>query len=143
MIKISYKTLASHDFQMAWQKLMNAPTDGKSGYAIKKIHQGCKAGREISAEAYKKEIMETFAKRDEAGKFDPETFEIQEEKKDEYEKAHTEFGERTHEIDRPKLTMRDIKDVKLTPADQLALEAVLDDSDAENPAVPMVPRKTG
>lgn len=141
MIEIKYSEISGHAFSMALQKLMGTTTDGKSAYRIKKIFAEIRKGRDQIAKEYKAEIQPEFAKKDAEGKYDPENFECAEGKEKELDAAQDKFGERTFKVDRPKLTMSDIRDAKLTPADQLALEPILDDSQAE--AEPKVPNVGG
>ena len=70
--------------------------------------------------------MEVYAKRDEAGKFDEKTWTVDEAKRDEYTKAEEAFGDRIAEIDRPKLTAHDIRDIKPTADELGALEPIFD-----------------
>jgi hypothetical protein len=111
--------------------------DGHSAYKVKKIYSAVKKAREDIAEKYKAEIMPKYAKLDEKGEFKIEEFECDPAKEAEFTKAQDEFGLLVVEIDRPKLTLSDIRNVQLSPIEQLALECVLDDSQGEQPAQPM------
>lgn len=136
MIKITYETLAGPDFQAAFQKIMNAPMDGKSAYMVKKIYKEVKAGRDQISEEFKKEIQEAFGQKDSEGKIDHTKFVVAEGKQDEYKKAVDDFEKRVIEVKRPKLTMKDISAVQLSPFEQLAIEDILDDSAAEKSITP-------
>jgi hypothetical protein len=136
MIKMNYKDSSAFDFQSAIQKLATATTDGVSAYRIKKVYAAVKAHRLAVAEEYKKDVMGKFAKKDEKGEWAPETFCCIEGQEEAYAKAQDEFGERTWTLPRPKLTLHDIRDAKLTAMEQLALDPVLDDSEGEAPAKP-------
>lgn len=140
MILIPYKDVSAFNFQTALQKLAGTSMDGHSAYKVKKIFAGVKKGQELVSEKYKAEIMPKFAKLDAEGKFDIEKFEVDPAKEAEFVKAQDEFGLQNIEIDRPKLTLQDIRNVQLSPIEQLALEPVLDDSQGDAPAQPMMPQ---
>lgn len=135
MIKIPYKDVSDFNFQTALQKLAGATTDGHSAYKIKKVWVGVKKAREAIAEEYKKDIMPKYVKLDEKGEWTPETFQVDPAKEAEFIKAQDEFGAKVIEIDRPQLTMSDIRSVQLSALEQLALEPVLDDTQAEQGAM--------
>jgi hypothetical protein len=130
-LTITYEQCTNYELQVAMEKLTNMPTDGKTAYRIKTINAELKKARVKISDEYEKEICEKYAERDAEGKYDRQTFKPKKEMIADFKKDQDEFGKRTVEIERPKLTMADIKDTKLTANDLEALEPILDDSDAE------------
>lgn len=142
MLKMKYSELTAFPFQMVMQKLNAAPTDGRTAYVIRRMAAAIKEIREKISAEYKKELMEVFAKRDAEGKIEggEDGWEVPEEKREEFKKVQEAFTERVAEIDRPKFTTHDIRDIKLTADELGALEPILDMSGFDAPtATPGVP----
>lgn len=134
--KITYNQASNPNFQMALGKLSQTPADPKTSYILSKITREFKKLRETISDAYKKELMEPFAERNDKGEFDPENWVVPEDKREEFEKKQEEFGKRDATILRPLLTLGDIKNAKLSPLEMEALEPILDERSFEKPEPP-------
>jgi hypothetical protein len=131
MIKTTYQSISNHHFQIAVQKICSAPTDAVTAYKINKISGELKKLKlQIQAE-YHTEVMDPHAKRDEKGEYDKQNFMPDESKIGEFQKANEAFGLKEASMPRHKLTLREIKDVKLSADELGALEPILDDSEGE------------
>lgn len=129
--KLIYSDLSNFNFQKAMQKIENAPTDGFTAYRIKKILKELKKGRDRISAEYVTEIMEVFAKRDENGKYDPDSFQPMEDKIEEFKTAQEDFGKRELHIEQNSLSIADIKDIKISAAEMDALKGAFDDTDMD------------
>lgn len=109
---------------------MQANTDGQSAYTIKKMYQAVKETLADTRELYKKEIADVFAKRDEKGEYTMESFEVEETKKEEFKKAEEDFSEVLVKLERPFLTLHNIRDAKLSGSDIESLSIVLQEDQA-------------
>lgn len=129
--KLTYADLSNFNFQKAMQKIENAPTDGFTAYRINKIVRDLKKGRDQISAEYRKDIMEVFAKKDENGKYDENTFQPMEDKIEEFKIAQEAFGKRELHIEQNSLSIADIKDIKISAAEMDALKGAFDDTDME------------
>lgn len=120
-------------------KLSSAPTDGHTAYFIKQMNAAIKPLREKIVKEYEADVMEKFAKRDEHGKFDKQTFQPMDDKEEEFKKAQDEFEARTLEIDRPKFTAKFLKDVRLSALELEALDPILDGASFEEDSAKVGP----
>ncbi len=136
MLKITYAQASGFLFQQAIQKMGAAPTNGQAAYRINKILAPIKAARERIAVEYKKDIVAEYAKKDADGKFDEANFQPDESKLEEFQKAQDAFGLREIDVPRPKLSLSDVKDVKLSADELAALEPILDDAEGDLPQMP-------
>lgn len=129
--KLTYADLSNFNFQKAMQKIENAPTDGFTAYRINKIVRDLKKGRDQISAEYRKDIMEVFAKKDENGKYDENTFQPMEDKIEEFKIAQEAFGKKELHIEQNSLSIADIKDIKISAAEMDALKGAFDDTDME------------
>ena len=121
-LKISYKDLSSFEFAQTMQKIGSTPTHGQLASRIHKVVKALDRARKAVRDEYRKEIIETFGKRDDKGALvrpqdNPEGFEPIEEKKDEFLKAHDAFGDRQADLDVKPFTVDMFGDMKISASD--------------------------
>jgi hypothetical protein len=125
------------EFQQACQKLMNTPTSGENRYTLRKMLKPIKDAQKKIRKEYAEDIMNKFGKKGEDGKVDPETFQPEESKVEEFKAAQEEFGKRIIEIKRKKLTYKELADASLTANEEEALLPVFDDTGGVKPPMPL------
>jgi rubrerythrin len=129
MIKLSYEQLHNFEFIRAIQKLSQTPMNVKVAYNIKKLTDRLQSALNQAKKEYK-DMLETHAQKDEKGEFlrpenDPTGFvPILPE---EFAKAQREFSAKEAVIDRPKLMVHDLVDVKLSASELSTLDPLLTD----------------
>lgn len=80
------------------------------------------------------DMLREYAKLDEKGQFiphgdQPDSYEIQDDKKEDWQKAIREFEEQSFKIERHKLKLSDISGVGLSPKEINALAPMLEDEE--------------
>lgn len=131
--KLKYSDVSHFEFQKAFQKLMNSPTDGKTSYTISKIASEIDKCRAQIRDEFTKEIVEKFAKREEDGTYNKDTWVPEESKLEEFQTAQEEFGKREFTVLRKPLTAYDVRDTKLTPTELISLKEAMDSASFEEP----------
>lgn len=138
---LNYATISGQKFQMTLQKLYNTPTNNKSagkiGHIVKLVQDALNKMRQD----FQSEIVEKFAKRDAEGKIvrpdgEPLGFDLDETKKDEFNKAQENFGKTEVTIDWNPLNPEDMVDMKLSASELTSLESLYSDT-AVNEAAPL------
>lgn len=138
MIKMSYHEISNFGFTQAVQKLAGTPMNTRLAYAIKKIVDELNRGRKKVSTEYQAEIVAKYAKKDAEGKIihpegHPEAFDIDETHKEAFTKDQEAFGIREYEINRAKLTLADLDNVKLSAQDLSMLEPLYEGEPDEVP----------
>lgn len=149
MVTITYKEMYNHGFVQAWQKLKSTPTYGPSARQVHLVAREIKyANAQISKE-FQRDIAEIYGKRDDKGTLirndGPESYELDETKKDMHEKAHETFGAKTLTLKCPPFTAQFIDNFKkaefLSATDLEALGPFyvgnLDEEAFEKPPIPL------
>lgn len=132
MIQLTYKQLSDTAMLNALRSLMNARTDVKSAYNLKRMADAIMKARAEVTEAYMTDIVQKLGKKDESGKVatnqeSEHGFDLAEGITDaDFEKAHAEFGTRTKVIDRHFLNVAVLNSSGVSPAELNALEPLLD-----------------
>lgn len=143
-IKVKYNSFSNFEFLQAIQKIASTPTTAAKANTIRKITNALQEGRvKTVVEDYKKEIMEVFAKRNEAGEIvrpdgEPDGFEPIEGKEEECKAATEAFGEKFLEISAEKLTPATLSEVKLSARELELLGDIFTDVENAGPGVPNI-----
>ena len=138
MIELKYYEINHPHVDAAFGRLQNTPMDSKLAYNFHKIFTDWNALRKTVSNDYHKEIVEKFAElKDGAVQPDPENPQnfLKKEgvSEEDMKAAHEEFSERTAVIERAKIDIICIKDMKLSPKDFSVLEPILFESPIEDP----------
>lgn len=136
MIELKYSHVRNPEFQGAFSKLVNVqqlPT--KVTCLIAQIKKAFDKEVETAQECFIK-LLKNHANLDEKGNFvelvvggakQPGTYSIPEEKQAQWMEALKEFGETTFNVERRKILMQEISEVKFSAAELIALEPLLSD----------------
>ncbi len=136
MIKMKYSEFMRFDFAQSFQKLVTFPVSGETAYLIKKIGDECNKAR-IQIQAEYKDLMLQYCKLDDKGEIfrpdekDPNSFDIPEDKIEEFKKKEAEFGDNIVTINRNVLDPKRLEGLKLTAGEAAALYAIIDFKDPE------------
>ena len=138
-IQLKYREMSGFEFTQIITKIAETPTTTQKAAHIRRVMKELERNRKSIAEEFKSTIMETFAKKDEDGKFiEPEgapgeyiTMDGKEAERDEAVKA---FGEKLATINWRPLTPDTLDAVKLS-AKELDLLGLLF-SEENGPGVP-------
>ena len=130
--KMTYAAMSSMELQKAMNKLENAPVHGFKAYAIRKLSNAMKVGRQQIAQEYKDQIIDKYAKKDADGKYDVNNFVPDEALMEDFQQVQDQFSNREFFIDRHPLNISDIQDIKISASEMEALGAAFDDSDMES-----------
>lgn len=138
MIEINYATIRKPGFVNGWNKIANhTGFTPKRAYSIGRIKAKLDQEGKVSQEVFNK-LVHKYADFKECGKLlieptGPGSFQIPEEKKDDYEKELKEFEALSFEVKWPKIHIDDMEDLKLSPSEIEGLDAILDFEEAEAP----------
>lgn len=138
-IKLTVGGLSSPGLQMALQKLNGAQVNNKVGYRFKKLNDSFEIEMKKVRDAYTKEVVEKFAKKDDKDKLIPAQvpwgFELKEGTvQEEFDKANEDFHAKEIVIDRNPLSLTDLNDVKISAAELSALGPFfIDPEEQESP----------
>lgn len=131
MIEISYKHVRSGFFMQAFDRLTNNPNlPQKTSYNVSKIAQKLAPQIEKAQEAFM-EIVKKYAIVDAKGNFVPDpqrgpsSFTVSKEQEAEYKAKIDEFDAGMMTVDRPKILVSELENVKLAPNEYLGLEPLL------------------
>lgn len=132
MIKIKFAHLNNEDFAKALVRLSNESgwANFQSSYNVAKILRRMKKELQTAREQHVK-LLKNYAKMDEKGGFlraEEGTFpyQIEDEKKAEYDAKMAEFLETEVELDCWPLKEEDLGSIKLTPSEINTLEPIFD-----------------
>lgn len=94
----------SQTFAQAMGKLMNIPLDQKTAYRLKRIRDGITSKIDTIRKEFREEVIEKYGKRGEDGKLvsnpmNPDAFEPDETKFQEFLDADKAFAEKTFKLD--------------------------------------------
>lgn len=145
-VKVPYLALSSFEFAQVMQKITSVPTSNANANHIRKIMNEIEAARKIISEAYKTEIMEKYAKKNEAGELirpegDPAGFVTEDGKAEEYAQAETEFAKRMAIIKWRPMTPKTLADIKISAKELNLLGALF--TEEEGPGLPEFPFPNG
>lgn len=96
-IKVKFKTLNDYSFQSVISKIANLQTSTMNASKIRRITKLVQAASDQMREEFKKDVMELFAARDEAGKIvatKDKPFDVPDDKVEAFTAATDVFGER-------------------------------------------------
>lgn len=129
MITLKYSEISRFQFAQAVQKISSTPVHGGKASHIHKVVKALGKAREQITKEYASEVIEVFAKRDEAGAIvrpegDPQGFSPVEEKEKEFLAAQEAFGERTVELKAEPFTPDFISDMKISAQDLDAMASL-------------------
>jgi hypothetical protein len=142
MIKVKFGNVRDQMFMAAMSKLAHSPTfkDPKAAYNIARIIAKLGQQTDTTNELFVK-LLKQYAKLDEKGNFipvenRPGTFQIPDERSEEWNTKLKEFEAIEFDIDRYAIKLDDIADAKLTPAELNAIHDILDVDGEGQPAAP-------
>lgn len=130
MFKLSYKELRDGNFNRAFGQLANyGGLSTKTAINIAKIKKALDAEVEIAQKVFI-DLLKKFAELDEAGEIKPHngvpnTYNVPEERQPEFVIAMKEFEQMEFEVDRTKVTYRELDGAKMSANDILALDPIL------------------
>lgn len=134
-IEVKYSDLSNFHIDSTLSRMAEVVTDGHSAYKIKKMCRAVNDAKKKIAAEYDEEIVKKFSKKDEAGNVirvqpekDPLGFLPEDSQKDALKEAFKAFGEKTVFIDRPALTLHDLRDMPMSALDQYILKNLIDDT---------------
>lgn len=135
-VTMKHSELASFEFQEAIQKIAVANLDNKTACKVRRTVKEVQNAISIMGEGYKKEIMETYAKRDAEGKVvpspdgNPNSFAFDESKEAEFIKAQEEYGKKEVVLKAVPFVVDDFKDIRLSGKNLNALGNLFIDTEA-------------
>jgi hypothetical protein len=135
---MKHKDIGSFEFASTMEKLRSSPVDNAVASHIHQIAKRVQAARDLMGKQYKAEIIEKFAKRDEAGKIvnAPDgRFDVDDDKVLEFQKETDAFGEREIEIDWRPFDARTFSEIKVS-AKELDLLGDLYSHEPVGPGLP-------
>ncbi len=115
----------SFTFSQAIQKLSSAQLNPRGSYAIKKIVDALTKQMTVVREAYQKELVSQYPKKDEKGAVIPGELDVPEAKQVEFAKAQEDFGAREFTIDRNKLSFADLGNLTISAVELTLLEPII------------------
>lgn len=129
MIKVTYDQLTDQEFVQALHALGEAPNlPTKISYDISKITGPLKKKLGRLQKEFQP-IMDAHAEKDANGKMifnkEAQGYKVRDDMQESLKAAREEFGARTFELDRPKLTYKELGNVQLSPNALTALEPLL------------------
>lgn len=137
-IEVKYSDLSNFHIDSTLARMAEVITDGHSAYKIKKMCRAVNDAKKKIAAEYDEEIVKKFSKKDESGNVirvqpekDPLGFVPDDEQKEGLKDAFKAFGEKTVWIDRPALSLHDLRDMPMSALDQDSLKNLIDDTEAE------------
>lgn len=139
-IKMKYKDLGNFEFSQTVAKIANTPTTAQKAKMIRDLVKLISDAKEAITKAFTTEIVEVFAKRDDKGQIvrpegEPNGFDVDETKFEEFNKTQADFGEREHVFAWRPFTPSLISDVKMSAREIELLKDLF--SDEEGPGIPM------
>lgn len=126
-VKMKHSELAAFEFQEAIQKIAVANLDNKTACKVRRVIKEVQTAINSMGEGYKKEIMETYAKRDAEGKVvpspdgNPNSFAFDESKEAEFVKAQEDYGKKEVVLKATPFVVDDFKDIRLSAKNLNAL----------------------
>lgn len=130
MIEIKLAQLRSPQFAESYGKLMKATgLNPKAAYHVARVGTLLEQERKAADEAHTKLVEKWAEHKNENGQ---SFFQVPEEKLTEWTAANKEFHEATATVDKRKLFLSEIESAALTPADYLALEPVISETELQS-----------
>lgn len=133
MIKVTYKEIRAGMFTPAFDRLCNNPNlQEKVSYNVSRIAAKMHPKLEKAQNEFF-EFVSAHAVKDEKGQIKsdptkgPGSYVIQPELVEGFKKKLEEFDTKTIEVDRPKLSFKDLSTAKLAPNEWLGLEPIIHD----------------
>lgn len=139
-IKMIYKNIMNFEFSSVMQKLVSTPTSNKSACMIRHIWKESERAKKQISEAYKDDIMNKFAERNESGDIlvNPEDqggFHPDPKRIDEFIKAQEDFGNTEFVFEWGPLRPSHLTDMKLSGKEIDSLGDLFNEEDG--PAMPI------
>lgn len=119
-------------------KIFSTPMKGKTTLKVKKIFDCLINQSKVIQEEAAADLEAKFAKKDEKGEVirpekDPFGFEVDEAKAEEFAAAREAFNKKEFVLNRGKLSLDDLADVKLSVTEMTIMEPLLDMSEGTPP----------
>lgn len=136
---MTYQQLRELNFSMQLiGKIFSTPMKGKTTLKVKKIFDCLINQSKIVQEEAAVDLEAKFAKKDEKGEVirpekDPFGFEVDEAKAEEFAAAREAFNKKEFVLNRGKLTLDDLAEVKLSVTEMTIMEPLLDMSEGAPP----------
>lgn len=146
MVTLKYSEVSSFPFAQAMQKISSTPTHGAKASQIHRVTKQLDRLRKQISKEYQEELVNVYGKKDEEGKLirpegEPNGFEPDETKQEEFVKAQEEFGNKTVELDVPSFNLDVLADIKLSAQDLEALKGLyMGNYEAQEDGGPGVPK---
>ena len=138
---MTYKQITDPNFGQAMQFLTSQGMPIKVSYNIKKLTDAIQIARKQIGAEYHKEIVLEFAKKkedgtiahplDADGKENKNEFDIDEARKEELEKAQEAFGRKVYNINRDKIFLESLENMKISASLLGALDPILTEMSEE------------
>lgn len=136
MIKVTHAQLSNQTLQMTMQKLTHTPMNSKTAYRIKKFSDEIEKSLKTMYASFKSDIGKEYGELDEKGNLKPDQnnygFKMKEgcdEKK--LEEAVHKFNEISVTIDRWKLNLSDLAEVKMSASELSAIDPFIEEKTEE------------
>lgn len=120
MIELTWGLIRQPNFNEAMQKLINTPLEYKDSYHISRIASKIETEQREADKTFKN-LVAKFAETDEKTK----QWKVKEDLKEEWTKQTEEFVMTKFKIQKEKINMSKLADIKLTAAEIVALEPLL------------------
>ncbi len=130
MISVTYHMMQRDpQFGQAMSKLVSTPVDQKTAYSIKKINDEFGVIKKKIAAEYQTEIIDVYANKNEKGELEldkenPGQFVPKENMVTALEQANDAFWNKQAKVDRPRLYLRDLEQIKFSAMELTKLEAL-------------------
>lgn len=146
-VQLKHKTISGFNFQQTIQKFATAQMTPANAVKIRRIIRALESARTKIYAAYKTDVIEVFAKRDDKNDIvrpegEPDGFVPIEGKEAEFKTAQDAFGERTVELDCSPFIPQMMESMKISAGEIEALSEMWSDNDAPmgvetGPGVPL------
>ena len=127
MFEITNDQLRNNSFVTGMRKILAHPSgDVKTNYNLGRMGVQLN-GAQKDAEVVLKKLIKNYGKFLDSGKF-----EIDDDKVEDWKKAHKEFLDHSTKVERHKIRVETLEGIPLTPSEVAALEPLLDGLDTLN-----------
>jgi hypothetical protein len=140
-LKVKYSVVGSFEFQNLMERLKREKVDNYSACQIHHILKEVQKGRDQITAEFKSEILEKFAKKDEAGKIISESpeqpYDVADENVEAYKEATEAFGKKDIEVNWTPLNHQHLTKIQLS-ADDINLLGELFSEEMQGPGIPQM-----
>ncbi len=138
-VEMKYEDVMSYAFAQTLTKIVQTPMKIQAAKHVKLVAKLVEKLRKQIQDEFQKEIVDVYAIKNDEGKIvrpehDPLGFDVTAEKKEEFTKAQTAFGEKIATIQAPPLTVQTLQEVKITGSELESLKEMF--YEEEGPVLP-------